>query len=506
MKHMKKLFAMLMAVIMLVGLLSVTSFADDPATYTITAPTNGTRSYEVYQIMTGDLTVKDGKDILSNVQWGTNAVSGKSGAVSKADMDAITAISERTTEADKAAAIAAYVNFGSTPAAVVSKDHSATVAAGYYLIKDIGEVGKGEAYSLYVVQVVGNTTIDPKVDTTSSQKKVKDINDSTDTAMGNWQDSADHNVGDAVPFQLKAIICDDYANYNYGYKLTFHDKESAGLTFNADSVKVYVDGKLLSSGYTVTTSTTDGDTFDVSFANLKTVVAADDTKVQAGSVITVEYTATLNGQAVMGSAGNPNEMYMTYTNNPNDDQAGENGETPVDKVIVFTYKVVANKYANAVSETTKLTGAGFTLYKFVAAADGNETYKDVKGNWTAVGDEVKGTDMTTFVWERIDDGEYKLVESTTPAGYNTIDPIMFTVSAEHDATADDPKLTSLTGGTLFTGKVSTGALTGDVVNQSGSTLPETGGMGTYIFYAVGGVLVLAAVVLFVTKKRMSNED
>lgn len=240
---------------------------------------------------------------------------------------------------------------------------------------------------------------------------------------------------------------------------------------------------------------TDGCTFEIQFANLK-----DITAVKAGSVIRVEYTSKLNNKAVIGSAGNPNEMYMTYTNNPNDEQFGDNGKTPVDKVIVFTYKVVVNKVDE---KGGALTGAEFTLYK-----------KNADGNYVEVTDKLTKNDAgTEFTWTGIDDGDYKLVETVTPAGYNTAADILFTVTASHEIVwnGEGTALTNLAGGNLFTGAVDTdnnptGILSGDVVNNTGSTLPETGGMGTYIFYAVGGVLVLAAVVLFVTKKRMSNAD
>lgn len=96
----------------------------------------------------------------------------------------------------------------------------------------------------------------------------------------------------------------------------------------------------------------------------------------------------------------------------------------------------------------------------------------------------------------------------TPSGYNSISDITFTVIAGHDILADNPQLTSLTAGELFkaqteSGKL-TGAVTADIVNKSGSQLPETGGIGTTIFYVVGVILMLGAGVLLVTKKRMST--
>ena len=147
-----------------------------------------------------------------------------------------------------------------------------------------------------------------------------------------------------------------------------------------------------------------------------------------------------------------------------------------------------------------MEGAGFTLYKKVP-----DTSKDEGYRWDAVGDEITG--VTTFTFSGLDDGDYKLSEITTPNGYNTIDDVEFTVTAEHDVESDSPALTKLSGdattGSLeFTSSTSAGSLTTDVVNKKGSVLPSTGGMGTTILYVVGTILVLAAGILLVTKKRM----
>ena len=495
MKHAKKFASLLLALVMVFAL-ATTAFAAENTT--ISAPEGSTRTYDVYQIFTGDLH----EGVLSNIKWGKNGTGSKGTAVDQTTLAALATVNGKS-DTEKLTEIQKYVKLDSEKFGTVSNGNPLAVPTGYYLIKDNGPVNDGEAYSLYVVQVVGPTTISPKVGTTTSDKKVKDTNDSAANSTTDWQDSADYDIGDAVPFKLSATIAQDYANYTHGYKLTFHDKEDAGLTFNASSVKVYVDGAEITSGFTVVTENLGDDcTFEVRFANLKDIAS-----VKAGSIISVEYTSTLNNQAVIGSTGNKNTSHVSYTNNPNDEQTGEGGKTPDDVVIVFTYKTIVNKVTKnpnydptveGSEEYIPLKGAGFTLYK-----------KNASGTYEAVGTELKGEDMTTFTWSGLDDGDYKLVETTTPAGYNTIADIEFTISAGH-VDGDIPYLNTLSGnvtsGTAtFTAAVNDGSLSTDVVNNSGTQLPSTGGMGTTIFYVLGSILVLGAAVLLVTKKRMSTK-
>ena len=515
MKHMRKLASLLLALVMVFAL-ATTAFADDgdttgetqapatstTATTTISAPADSDRTYAVYQIFTGDLS----GNILSNVKWGKNGTGTEGEPVPDKTLEDLAAVNGGT-NTEKMAEISKYVNLNTNAVGTVSTGSPLTVTTGYYLIKDLGvwnseenqyEMPDGQAYSLYVVQVVGPTVISPKVGEVTSEKKVDDKNDSnTSQDEIKWEDSADYDIGDEVPFKLTATIAEDYANYKV-YQLTFHDVESAGLTFKPDSVVVKIDGTAITSGYeVVTTDLTDGCTFEVRFANLK------GTAAHASSVITVEYKSTLNTNAVIGSAGNPNTMHVTYSNNPNNQQGGETGKTPDDKVIVFTYKVIVNKIDQS---NNPLTGAGFTLYKKqLVEKDGTSTYE-----YVAVGGEVKGDTMTTFTWKGLDDGDYKIEETTTPAGYNTIAPIEFTITAAHEVQSADPRLTSLSGdvtsGTAqFTASTDTASLSTNVVNNSGTTLPSTGGIGTTIFYVVGSILVIGAAVLLVTKKRMSTD-
>ena len=508
MKHMRKFACLLLALIMVFAL-ATTAFATD---VTITAPAGSTRTYEVYQIFTGDLA----NNVLSNVKWGKNGTGNEGDTVPQETLDALVAVNSKS-DTDKLAEITRYVNLDSDKFGIVKDGSPLSAPTGYYLIKDNGPVGEGEAYSLYVVQVVGPTTIEPKVSKVTSEKKVDDKNDSNSTQdKVKWEDSADYDIGDDVPFLLKATIANDYDNYKV-YKLTFHDQESNGLTFQPETVVVKIDGYVVNSkDYTVTSPASDGHTFDISFTDLKTVVAADNHKAGPKSVITVEYSSILNDNAVLGSTGNPNTMHITYSNNPNDEQGGEKGKTPDDKVIVFTFQTIVNKVTKnpdydpkteGSKEYIPLKGAEFTLEKFEAKEGGTVTYKDVAGEWVAK-TLTKGVDEVTFTSVGLDDGEYRIHESKTPDGYNTIEDVYFTITASHDAESDTPALTGLNGNVTnglvtFTCTPADGTLSTNVVNNSGTELPSTGGVGTTIFYALGSILVIGAAVLLVTRKRMS---
>ena len=494
MKSIKKLACLLLALTVVFAMAVTVSADDAAATSTITAPAGSTRTYEVYQIFTADLSEDDaGATVLSNVKWGKNGNGTAGEDVEAAVLEALAAVNSKS-DAEKMTEIEKHVNLESEKFGEVKDGAPLTVPNGYYLIKDAGPVGEGEAYSKYVVKIVGDTTIAPKVENVSFEKKIKDTNDTTGVTTG-WQDSADYDIGDAIPFQLKGTVAKDFAEYTNAYYFAFHDKAENSLTFSPGSVKVYVDGSQITDGYQLVTAPTDGCTFEVVFDNLKNVAS-----VKAGSVIIVEYTAALNENAVLGKAGNMNQAKLGYSNNPYTDQ---HGETNWDNVIAFTYQVVVNKYANSVEVGNEKSGAEFTLEK--VALDGTKTTIAV----------VKNTEGTTFTFKGLDDGDYILTETVTPAGFNTIDPITFTVTAEHDVqwTTQNRNevLTSLSGNTdtgeiTFTASEDKDTLSTNVVNMSGSTLPETGGIGTTVFYVLGGALVLAAVVLLVTKKRMHSAE
>ena len=485
MKHAKKLASLLMALVMVLGMsvgTTVTAFAADT---TISAPEGSTRTYDVYQIFTGDLH----EGVLSNVKWGKNGTGTEGASVNQATLDALVAVNEES-DTIKLAEIEKYVNLNSQVFGTVSDGNPLTVPTGYYLIKDNGPVSEGETYSLYVVEVAGPTTISPKVSQVTSEKKVKDINDSTGVGS-DWQDSADYDIGDKVPFQLKGTVAADYDKYTV-YKFVFHDTESAGLTFDKDSVVVKVDNTVIDSGYTVVTEgLNDGCTFEIQFTDLKTIDS-----VEAGSVITVDYKSTLNENAVIGSTGNTNKMKLEYSNNPNDKQGGTTGNTPEDTVVVFSYKTIINKVDG---DSKSLTGAAFKLEKLIKGAD------EAADTWTLVKEYTVDADnpASTFEFTGLDDGTYKLTETVTPAGYNTIDPISFEITASDNGTV----ITGLDGDNntiTFAKNLEAGSLSANVVNKAGSILPSTGGMGTTLLYIIGAILVVGAGVLLVARRRMHS--
>lgn len=462
--------------------------------YDITVPSTDTHTYSVYQVFTGDLS----NGTLSNIKAGQNF--NKNNTASKSAADAAAEIAQGTyaNNTEKLAAITPYVDLTGTAFGEVSANTALSAPAGYYLLKDKDAVTGDDAATLFIVQVNGPVTVNRKADKPTFEKKVKDVNDSTGD-KSDWQDSADYDVNDEVPFQLTATLPTndtDFAAYKT-YKLVFHDQQSAGLTFNEKSVVVkYGDKTLGADSYTVTENPEDKDTFDITIADAKAVKDAEGSAitVAAGGKFTVEYTSTLNENAVIGSTGNPNEASLEFSNNPNVGGEGETGKTPTDKVIVFTYQLDINKTFNggtpAENDLPK-----FKLYKFDSATN---DYTIDRGEVTITKTE---DGKYTASFKRVDDGKYKLVETKTPAGFNTAADTLFEITADHDVESDNPQLTVLKINTTA-GNTTTGTVTADVVNQKGSTLPSTGGMGTVLLYVAGiAVFVLAGATLVMALRR-----
>lgn len=462
--------------------------------YDITVPTTDTHTYSVYQVFTGDLS----EGTLSNIKAGQNF--NKNNTASKSAADAAAEIAQGTyaNNTEKLAAITPYVDLTGTAFGEVSANTALSAPAGYYLLKDKDAVTGDDAATLFIVQVNGPVTVNRKADKPTFEKKVKDVNDSTGVKT-DWQDSADYDVNDDVPFQLTATLPTnetDFAAYKT-YKLVFHDNQSAGLTFKPETVVVKYEGKTLNTeSYTLDQNPTDGHTFDITITDAKTVKDAEGNaiNVAAGGKFTVEYKSTLNANAVIGAAGNPNEASLEFSNNPNVGGEGNTGKTPTDKVIVFTYQLDINKTFNGgTPDDSDLPE--FTLYKFDSATN------DYTTNVGKVDITKTADGKYTASFKRVDDGKYKLVETKTPAGFNTAADTTFEITADHDVESDNPRLTVLKINTTA-GNTTTGTVTADVVNQKGSNLPSTGGMGTVLLYVAGiAVFVLAGATLVMALRR-----
>lgn len=428
---------------------------------------------------------------------------------------------------------------------------------GYYLIRQTS-AGDNDALSSVIVNTAGQNGVDVtlKKNVPTVEKKVQNVNDSSNTTSG-WQDSADHDVNDKVNFMLTGTTS-TYVNDFKQYKFEFKDTMSAGLTFvqagdtvAAGDVTVKIEGTAITSGYTVTLADVPtgtaapyagGKVLTVSFADLLAAAKAANIKLDGGDVVTVEYKATLNESAVIGSAGNSNKVDLTFANDPHYSGAGENeptGTTPEDEVIVFTYEVNADKVT---SDKKPLEGASFALlkwfeadkvwkvYQHAKAADG--TNPAVAAGWVALPSgvtiankaaiatlsqtdaaKIPGTAAEnkegkwTVNFPRIDDGDYAIVETVVPAGYNYAAPTQFTITGNLVTTQPTGGAITGTWGALITDNndvtvSSGGTISTSIVNNAGNKLPSTGGMGTTILYVAGAVIVLiAGIGLAVTLRR-----
>lgn len=496
MKTIKRSIALVLAMILTLAM-SVTVFAEGEGTkktFTITVnEAKAGHTYEAYQILKGDLSKSE--TTLSNVDWGTGIKTDKQTDLAKDAKAYVEKLSKMQSnssdikaEAQKIASALSTTVAGSVSVAQDNAKAEITgLEPGYYLIKDKDSSLTGdEAYTEYILNIVADTTITPKTDVPSVEKKVKDTNDTTGDTTG-WQDSADYDIGDVVPFQLTATLPKNVESYKT-YFLEFDDTLSKGLDYNKGSVSVKLGEKDVTSFFKTN--------YDAASKKLTFTcdnILAEGFEAKNGEQIVVEYNATLNKDAVLGSKGNPNKVKLVFSNNPNNGGEGNKGETPEDTVIVFTYKVVINK-VNEKNEA--LDGAEFTLYKKIKG----EADKEIK----AV---ISGDKNDVFTFSGLDDGDYVLKETKTPDSYNTAKDIAFTITADHSIVSDAPELKSLSGDKV-TGNITLkadkaeGSLSTPVQNFKGSVLPSTGGAGRVAIYVIGAILVVGGGIVLVTKKRV----
>ena len=298
--------------------------------------------------------------------------------------------------------------------------------------------------------------------------------------------SVSYGIGDSIPYKLTATMPESITAYKK-YQLVFHDKLSAGLDYNRDSLKVFAGGtEIPAENYTVAYSE-DGKSLTVSINDAK----AAPWNAVPGTEISVKYSAVLNENA---EVKNRNEAWLEYSNDPKGDGTGETGPGVPDTVDVYTFEI---RFDKVDKNGDPLSGAGFTLYK-----------KDEADVFQPFGEEVKG--VTRFSFKGLSAGEYKLVETTTPDGYNTMEDFVFRIDAE-TADGTDGKVKRITmipvsgGAGAWTAVAADMAFESDIANYTGSTLPSTGGMGTYAFYLAGAAVVVTVGTVMAAKKKEDKE-
>ncbi len=324
---------------------------------------------------------------------------------------------------------------------------------GYYLV----DTTTGSLLNLTTTNpnavIEEKNTVTPKVD-----KDVKE--DST----GDYGKTNDATIGDTIDFKATITTGAGYTKY------VLRDTMSAGLTFNANSVKVKAgDTTVDASNYTVTPNK-DGYTFVVEFKDSYIVTLPKNTKIE------VYYTATLNENAVVEGNGNPNELDLAY---------GENKTTDKVKTTTYTYKF--NIIKKDGETKTKLEGATFKLFD----KNNNIIYVELIENnvyrvTTEENDVLINAGEATI--EGLDADTYYLEEVTPPTGYNKLTSKVEVIISKVGSNNTFSRFTA------------------EVLNYTGSQLPETGGIGTTLFLTLGSILVIGFGLLLVTKLRVYKEN
>lgn len=383
-----------------------------------------------------------------------------------------------------------------------------TLPLGYYLV----DSSVGTLCAL--------TTTDPAatvIEKNASPTLVKEVKEGDA-----WGKLSDASINDTVEFRATITVHGIAKDY------VMHDQMDEGLTFGSVT-GVTLNGNVVGEdNYTTTAAAADGHTFDVAFTE------AFCATLKSGDVIVVSYTATLNNKACFEDAkdSEENTAHLEYK-----DDNSETHTTEPDTTKTYTWQVDVSKYYMNGETKTPLAGATFTLsrnpdgsepielttrerrindtdpaepmLRMITKPSVSNEYRVATAEDTDKTTEITTTDAGKLIIDGLDAGTYYLTEVTPPSGYNRL---AGPIKVEITKTAGTAELTSTVTYYNHTGDAAapyaeeaTGTGEIQVENKSGTELPETGGIGTTIFYVVGSILLVGAVVLLITRKRMSTE-
>lgn len=460
MKNLQKLTTLLLALVMVLSL-SVTGFAatttladgvSGEASITVNLPTGLTSSntYKLYKVF--DATTNGTNISYTLVEGKTTAPEGFS-----VDTAGNVTFAGTSLSADNIAAIAAYVTDADLMSTVTTEKDETSFTV------------EGLPYGYYYITTTTGTVV--TVDSTNRNAIVNDKNtapelDKSITGAGSIDEEGEKAIaqlGTDVSYSATITVGNGAENY------VFHDKMGAGLQYNKD-VKVTVGSETVdASNYDTTTA--QGDTITITFDN--DYIAS----LPVGTKLVITYTAKITSDALTIEPVK-NTAWLDY----GDENA--TNSTPKDETEVYNAKFTVTKQDG---EKNPLAGASFVIMnnqsKYYQLKDNVVSWVDSIDDATEYISDDKGA-VTPFTG--LENGTYTLVESTVPSGYNKADDILFVIDG------DDFTVTNL-------------EQSATVTNNAGSELPSTGGMGTTIFYTVGAFLTLGAVILLITKKRMSSE-
>lgn len=490
MKHMKR-FVALLAALALVLAMAAPAFADAAATGSITIsnaiPGTEYKAYKMFDLSytSGDETKPASYSYKVVDKWADFFETGTGKTYIPVD-DTTGYAGKPTFKADstEAATFAkAALEYATTNGITATKTQiagqadagkdTATVkmdglALGYYLV----DTNAGALCSLGTTDYTAVIKEKNEVPSVVKQTKV----DNEDWAKENYQ-----QIGKVVEFKTTIHAKKGAQKY------VLHDTMTDGLTFNG-SVQVKVNNANLNADtdYTFTTNTGDGCAFHVALTDSYCNSITDDKDIE------VYYSATVNKKAVK-TDGEKNETLLDY---------GENHKTTKDSTTTKTYQFDLVKYTKVDETKHLLDGAEFKLYE---DQDKNTVVKFVYDNTTQtyrVADSSEAGDATIKVeggrvtLTGLKKKTYYLEETQEPRGYNKLNGLQTVNLGENGfepkASVDTTNKTYTSGGY-------------GVENNAGTTLPGTGGIGTTIFYLIGGGLMVAAAVLLIAKKRMENK-